>query len=292
MSHSPFKEHLGVGLGLRPQHYSHILRERPLISWFEALSENYMGIEGGSEGRPLKILETLRKDYPIVLHGVSLSIGATDPLNRTYLKKLKSLVSRIEPSWISDHLCWTGVDGENIHDLLPLPFTEGVLKHLTSRIRRVQDYLGRKILLENVSSYLTYTHSEMSEWEFLKELCERADCGVLLDINNVYVSAVNQKFDPRTYIDAIPHGRVGQMHLAGHSDCGKYLLDTHDQPVTDPVWDLYRVALKRFGSVPTLIEWDAKIPEFEVLETEAKKALAMQKEVFLEGQYQQAALPT
>lgn len=269
---------LGTGVGLRSTHYHHILETRPLMPWFEAISENYMGIESGSGGRPIQILEKLRVNHEIVLHGVSLSIGSTDPLNQDYLKRLKGLVKRIEPAWISDHLCWTGVEGENLHDLLPLPYTEETLDHLLPRVQRVQDLLGRRVLLENVSSYLTFKHSEMKEWEFLSELSRRADCGILLDVNNIYVSSMNQRFDPIEYLDGIPHERVGQMHLAGHSLQGKYLLDTHDHPVTDAVWDLYRKAVGRLGRVSTLIEWDASIPEFSVLKAEADHATQIQLE--------------
>jgi uncharacterized protein (UPF0276 family) len=205
-------------------------------------------------------------------------VGSTDPLNQAYLKRLKTLADRIEPAWISDHLCWTGVEGENLHDLLPLPYTEEALHHLVPKVLEVQEYLGRRMLIENVSSYVSFEHSEMEEWEFLSELSRRADCGILLDINNIYVSAVNHGFNPDKYLEGIPIDRVGQMHLAGHSNQGKYLLDTHDHPVTDEVWELYRRALRRFGPVSTLIEWDAEIPEFPVLEAEANRAKEIQRE--------------
>lgn len=264
---------LGVGLGLRPVHYDHVLSRRPAVSWFEVISENYMGLRGGSSGgRPLEVLEKVRCDYPVMLHGVSLSIGSADALNQDYLKRLKRLIRIVEPAIISDHLCWTGVGGRNLHDLLPLPYTETVVNHVAARLRKVQEFLGRRILVENVSSYLTYRHSEMTEWEFLAEIASRADCGILLDVNNIHVSAVNHGFSALDYINAIPKKRVGQMHLAGYSDEGGFLIDTHDHPVSDPVWDLYAAAIKRFGRVPTLIEWDDKIPSFERLQQEAARA--------------------
>lgn len=266
-------QELGVGLGLRPVHYDHVLLRRPAVSWFEVISENYMGLRGGpSGGRPLEVLERVRRDYPLMLHGVSLSIGSADALNQVYLKRLKRLIGIIEPAIVSDHLCWTGVDGRNLHDLLPLPYTEAVIDHVAARLRRVQEFLGRRILVENVSSYLTYRHSEMTEWEFLTEIAVRADCGILLDVNNIHVSAVNHGFNALDYINAVPIDRVGQMHLAGYSDEGGFLIDTHDHPVSDPVWDLYAAAIKRFGRVPTLIEWDDKIPSFERLQQEAARA--------------------
>lgn len=269
---------IGVGLGLRPQHYKDILETRPAISWFEAISENYLGFsESPLGGRPIEILERIRRDYPIVLHGVSMSLGSVDDLDLGYMHRLKALITRIEPEWISDHLCWTGVDHENLHDLLPLPYTEEALRHLTHKIKMAQDILGRRLAVENVSTYLSFRHSEMSEWEFLKELSERADCHILLDINNVYVSAINLGFDPMTYLKSIPAERIAQIHLAGHSRAqtpaeGTLLIDTHDQPVPDPVWDLYAQSLRIHGEKPTLIEWDANIPEFSVLATEAHKA--------------------
>lgn len=266
-------QELGVGLGLRPVHYDHVLSRRPAVSWFEVISENYMGLRGGSSGgRPLEVLEKVRRDYPVMLHGVSLNIGSVDALNQEYLKRLKRLVRIIEPAIVSDHLCWTGVGGRNLHDLLPLPYTEAAIDHVASRLRKAQEFLGRRILIENVSSYLTYRHSEMAEWEFLAEIASRADCGILLDINNIHVSAVNHGFRALDYVNAIPSERVGQMHLAGYSDDGGFLIDTHDHPVSDPVWALYAAAIKRFGRVPTLIEWDDKIPSFARLQQEAARA--------------------
>jgi uncharacterized protein (UPF0276 family) len=218
------------------------------------------------------VLEGVRERYPIVLHGVSLSIGSTDPLNRGYLSELKALAKRFEPAWISDHLCWTGVGGRNLHDLLPLPYTEEVVKHVATRIRQVQETLGTHILIENVSSYMSFRTSTLTEWEFLSAVSEEADCGILLDINNIFVSAFNHRFSAQQYIDAVPVERVIQFHLAGHSDEGTHLLDTHDHPIRDEVWALYQHAVRRFGEVSALVEWDDKIPEFYVLRDAAEQA--------------------
>jgi uncharacterized protein (UPF0276 family) len=254
---------LGFGVGLRTQHYQEILDCAPAVDWFEALTENYL-VPGG---KPLYYLEAVRSRYPVVLHGVSLSIGSTDPLNRDYLAQLKGLTERIEPAWISDHLCWTGLDGRNLHDLLPLPYTEEAVIHVSDRIRAVQDYLGRRLLIENVSSYLTYTDSCMSEWEFLSAVAGRADCLILLDINNIYVSSFNHGFDPGDYLRGVPVERVQQFHIAGHRNRGDYIVDTHDDAVIDPVWQLYAEACHRFGAVSTLIERDDNIPPLaELLE--------------------------
>src|SRR5579863_716908 len=252
---------LGFGVGLRRPHYGHILDRHPPMDWFEVISENFM-VDGG---RPLQVLAGVRERYPIVMHGVSLSIGSTDPLNRNYLDTLAALARRFQPAWISDHLCWTGVGGRNLHDLLPLPYTEESLMHVARRIREVQDILERPILIENVSSYMAYTHSTLTEWDFLAAVADQADCGILLDINNIFVNAFNHRFDARGYIDAMPVERVVQFHLAGHADHGTYLLDTHDHPVRPEVWDLYEYAVRRLGAVSTLIEWDDNIPAFEVL---------------------------
>jgi uncharacterized protein (UPF0276 family) len=280
-THQTLFPYLGFGLGLRSSHYSTILNSDPKPLWYEAIAENYMGIQSGNGGKPLAVLEKIRADHDIVLHGVSLSIGSTDPLSKNYLKNLKSLCDRIEPKWNSDHLCWTGVEGENLHDLLPLPYTEEALDHIVRRISYVQETLGRRMLFENVSTYLTFQHSEMTEWEFLKELADRADCGILLDINNIYVSSQNLGFDPLKFLDGIPKDRVGQIHLAGHSvqetSQGTCLIDTHDQPVTDSVWTLYQKAVSRFGAVSTMVEWDAEIPEFSALEAELEKARIIQR---------------
>ena len=262
----------GVGIGLRPLHYEHILARRPAVPWFEVISENYMGLRDGFGGRPLEKLLAVSERYPISLHGVSMNIGSADPLSKDYLCKLKKLIAAVRPVSVSDHLCWTGVGGRNAHDLLPLPYNEATAAYLADRIRRVQDILGRRFLIENVSSYLSYARSEMTEWEFLASVAEKADCGILLDINNIHVSATNHAFDARDYLSGIPIMRVGEMHLAGYSEQEGFLLDTHDHPVSDPVWALYADASRRFGPVPTLIEWDENIPNFERLEAEAARA--------------------
>ena len=272
---SAISPRLGCGVGLRSEHYDAVIRERPRVDWFEAISENFMD----SGGRPLRILEEVRRHYPVALHGVSLSIGSADPLDPRYLERLKMLADRIEPAIVSDHLCWTGVDGEQLHDLLPLPFTEEAIRHIAARVERVQERLGRRILLENISTYVTYAHSTMPEWEFLTAVAERSGCGLLLDLNNVYVNAYNHQFDPAAYLAHIPGELVGQCHLAGHTDRGAYLLDTHSSPVIDRVWDLYREALTRWGPVATLIEWDAEIPPFPRLAEEAEKARAIYVQV-------------
>jgi hypothetical protein len=259
---------LGFGVGLRPAHYADVLEAHPPVDWFEVISENFM-VAGG---RPLHTLERVRARYPIVLHGVSLSIGSSDPLNRDYLRRLADLARRIEPAWISDHLCWTGVGGHNAHDLLPLPYTEEALTHVVDRVRQVQDFLGRRILLENASTYLEFQQSVMPEWEFLSAVAERADCGILLDVNNIFVSAFNHGFSAEAYVRAVPAERVHQFHLAGYSDKERFLHDTHDHPVADAVWNLYALAVQRFGKISTLIEWDDRIPPFPDLHTEARRA--------------------
>lgn len=280
----------GTGLGLRSAHYGHILENRPQVPWFEIISENYMGTAAGTGGRAIQILEQVRRDYPISMHGVSLSLGSVDPLDLGYLKRLKTLINRIEPVRVSDHFCWTGVGGQNLHDLLPLPYTKETITLVADRIRRVQDILGRPFVMENVSSYVSYNHSEMTEWDCLSEIATRADCQLLFDVNNVYVSSVNHGFDPMDYLSGIPAGRVAEFHLAGYSDMGTHLIDTHDHPVTDPVWKLYEAAVRRFGAVPTLIEWDDKIPEFSVLHREARKADRIQKKVLSHAVARQPAL--
>lgn len=259
---------LGFGLGLRTVHYEEILDGAPAVDWFEAVSENYL-VPGG---KPVHMLERIRERYPVVLHGVSMSIGSTDALNMHYLRELKALVARIEPEWVSDHLCWTGVGGKNLHDLMPLPYTPEAVRHVADRVARVQDFLGRRILLENVSSYMTYESSEMDEWEFLAAIANRADCDILLDINNIYVSAFNHGFDPVTYLDRVPAHRVRQFHLAGHDNCGDYIIDTHDAPVIAEVWSLYSAAVRRFGPVATMIERDANIPPLAELVSELDQA--------------------
>ena len=260
---------LGFGLGVRPTHYEDLLGERRgSVSWLEALTENYL-VPGG---RPMHFLERLRAEYPLVLHGVSLSIGSTDPLDETYLRDVKALAARIEPAWISDHLCWTGVDGVNLHDLLPLPFTEEALRHVVSRVAAVQERLGRRLVLENVSSYVSFAACDMTEWEFLREVAERADCHLLLDVNNVYVSSVNHGFDPMAYLRGVPVERVQQFHLAGHRNLGDHLIDTHDEPVCEAVWRLFEAAVERFGERATMIERDDNIPELDVLLAELDRA--------------------
>jgi uncharacterized protein (UPF0276 family) len=261
----------GFGLGLRTVHYEDILASRPHVDWFEALSENYM-VPGG---KPLYYLDRIRADYPVVLHGVSMSIGSSDPLDLDYLKDLKALADRVEPAWMSDHLCWTGIARRNIHDLLPLPYTREAVDHVAARIRQVQDYLGRRILIENVSSYVNFEQSEMTEWDFLREIAERADCLLLFDVNNVYVSGFNHGFDPQEYIDALPGQRIQQIHLAGHSNCGTHIIDTHDAPVIDEVWKLYKYAIEAFGPIATMIERDDHIPELDVLVAELDQARAL-----------------
>ena len=250
------RPYLGYGLGLRKEHYDTVLDERPNVDWFEIISENYM-VEGG---KPLDYLTRIREHYPMVMHGVSLSIGSIEPLNYDYLKQLKSLIRFVEPAWFSDHLCWTGVDGINLHDLMPLPYTEEAVQHVADRISRVQDFIGRRMLLENVSSYVSYCDSQMNEWEFLCAVAERADCLILLDINNIYVSAFNHNFDAYDYLRAIPGERVYQFHLAGHTHENNLIIDTHDHPIADPVLELYAAAVKRFGRVSTMIERDDHIP--------------------------------
>lgn len=270
---------LGFGLGLRPTHYEAIFETKPALDWFEIVSENYM-VPGG---RPLANLTRIRNDYPMAMHGVSLSIGSSDPLNIEYLRDLKKLADRIEPSFISDHLCWTGIAGKNLHDLMPLPYTEEAIFHVVDRVRQVQDFLGRQILLENVSSYVTFAQSDMSEWEFLRTIAERADCHILLDLNNIFVSAFNHGFEPVEYIDGIPVDRVRQFHLAGHENRGNIIIDTHDAPVIDPVWDLYAQACKRFGPVPAMIERDDHIPPLEELLVELDRARKIANEVTRAG---------
>jgi hypothetical protein len=249
-------------------HDEELLLTRPRVDWLEVLTENYL-VPGG---KPLHYLERLRRDYPVVMHGVSLSIGSTDPLNLEYLAQLKDLAARVEPLWISDHLCWTGVAGRNLHDLMPLPYTQEAVAHVAARVARVQDYLGRRILLENVSSYVTYRASEMTEWDFLAGIARRADCLILLDVNNIYVSSRNHGFDPAAYLEGVPAERVQQIHLAGHENCGDCIVDTHDAPIVDPVWDLYGEAVRRFGPVLTMIERDDNIPPLAELVAELEQA--------------------
>jgi len=259
---------LGLGVGLRTVHFQHILQHEPEVDWFEIISENFMD----SGGRPRYTLEQIAERYPIVMHGVSLSIGSTDPLDFEYLEKLKRLARETSAVWISDHLCWTGVASRNTHDLLPVPLNETTLAHICKRIRIVQDYLERPLMLENPSSYVTFADSTMPEWEFLNQMVAATDCGLLLDVNNVYVSSVNHDFDPHEYLEHVPCESVVQCHLAGHTNCRTHLIDTHDGEVIDPVWELYRKAHLRTGGVSTLLEWDANIPPFEKVHAEVLKA--------------------
>jgi uncharacterized protein len=259
---------LGFGVGLRPPHYKLVVETHPKVDWFEIISENFM-VQGG---RALEVLAAVRENYPIAMHGVSMSLGSTDPLNRDYLRQIRDLAHRFEPAWISDHLCWTGVGGRNLHDLLPLPYTEEAIAHVVARIRQVQESLERPVLIENVSSYMAFADSTMTEWEFISAIAEEADCGILLDINNIFVSAFNHRFDANLYIDAVPAERVVQYHLAGHSDHGTHLLDTHDHPIRDEVWALYERAARRFGEVAAIVEWDDNIPEFAVLAEASERA--------------------
>jgi hypothetical protein len=259
---------LGIGIGLRTTHFGEILAGAPAVDWFEVLSENFMD----TGGRPLFVLDRVVERYPVALHGVSLSIGSTDALDRAYLRKLKALAGRTRARWVSDHLCWTGVLGRNTHDLLPLPYDEATLRHVSRRVRQVQDTLERPLVLENPSTYLAFVRSTMPEWEFLARLCDDSGCGLLLDVNNVYVSGFNHGFDPRQYVDTIPADRVVQVHLAGHTHHGTHILDTHDGPAIDAVWDLYARLCARTGPVSTLFEWDASIPPLADVRAEAEKA--------------------
>jgi len=259
----PF-DSLGFGLGLRTDHYHSIIENQPDIDWFEILTENYL-VPGG---KPHYYLDQIKEHYPIVMHGVSMSIGSSDPIDFNYLKDVKALSKRVNARWISDHLCWTGVHKTNLHDLLPLPYTEEALNHIVQRIKQVQDYLEQPILIENVSSYLTYQQSTMTEWDFIKEITTAADCYVLLDINNIYVSAFNHQFNPEDFLNGIPTHRVKQFHLAGHTNNGDHIIDTHDHEIISPVWDLYAKALQIYGMIPTMIERDDNIPPFEELYAE------------------------
>ena len=273
-----------AGIGLRAQHYQEVVETHPATGWFEVHSENYFG----AGGPPLSFLERVRRDYPLSLHGVGLSLGSTDPLNLTHLRKLKSLITRFAPGLVSEHLCWSSVGGVYLNDLLPLPYTEEALQHVSQRVMQAQDYLQREILMENVSSYVQYRHSTLPEAEFVAEVAARSGCGILLDVNNLYVSAVNHDFDPLEYLHAMPVAAVRELHLAGfavnHYDEGDILIDHHGAPVAEPVWKLYREALRRFGPRPTLIEWDTDIPPLSVLLEEARKA-----DVLLEQQHAQVA---
>jgi uncharacterized protein (UPF0276 family) len=259
---------LGIGIGLRVPHYAHILSQKPACDWFEIISENYM-VDGG---RPLEVLDSILEQYRVVQHGVSMYFGSVTPPDRQHLLRLRNLVRRTRTPFVSDHLCWGSVDGNYTHDLLPMPYTFEAVKKTAQRIKAVRDFLEVPICVENVSSYAEFHQSEMTEWQFLSEVVERADCGILLDVNNIYVSSQNHNFNPYDYLDNIPHQRVGQMHIAGHSKFEKYILDTHDHPVLDPVWKMYAHAIKRCGPTSTLLEWDAHIPSFQEVHREALKA--------------------
>lgn len=258
----------GIGLGLRAPHYQKILSSSPVVGWYEVLVDNYMG----DGGLPLHYLQKVAEQHALSFHGVGMSLGSTDPLNLEYLHKLKQLTERFQPEHVSDHVCWNSANGVHGHDLFPMPYTEEAVRHLAERIQQVQEILGRRILIENVSTYLGYQESCMTEAEFIRELVQRADCYLLCDLNNIYVSAINQRFSAEAYLDAMPADRIREFHLAGYEDMGTHLLDTHGSQVHGPVWDLYQRALERFGRIPTLIEWDTDIPEFDVLLQERDKA--------------------
>jgi uncharacterized protein (UPF0276 family) len=262
------RPNLGLGVGLRTVHFGHILNKKPTVDWFEIVTENFLD----TGGRPLWVLDQISERYPIVLHGVSMSVGSTDPLNRSYIAKVKALAKRVRAVWVSDHVCWTGVAGRNLHDLLPLPYTEEALGHIVKRIRQVQEVLERPLVLENPSSYAEFKSSTMPEWEFLARMAEGSGCGLLLDVNNVYVSSFNHGFDPEAYLRAIPPERVAYYHLAGHTNLGTHLLDTHIGPVINPVWKLYGLAQRLSGGRSTLLEWDEQIPGFTVVHREVLKA--------------------
>lgn len=261
---------LGLGVGLRTVHFDHILNNAPRVDWFEIITENY--IDTG--GRIVKVLDEIAERYPVVMHGVSMSIGSTDPLDIDYLKKIKALADRIRAPWVSDHLCWTGISGINVHDLLPIPFNEEVLEHVIGRVKQASDILERPLVLENQTTYAEFATSTMTEWQFFSELLKEADCAILLDVNNVYVSAYNHGYDAKTYISAIPPERVVQYHLAGHTNQGTHIIDTHNNHVINEVWELYRFTTEVVGKRPTLLEWDADIPAFDVVHNEVLKAKA------------------
>ncbi len=265
----------GCGIGLRMEHFDTIENEQPNIPWFEVLSDNYL-MEGTSQRNYLR---NFRKNYPVTFHGVGLSIGSTEPLNQDYLKRLKILKDEIQPAWISDHLCWTSAHGVVTHDLIPLPYTDSVVKHIVDRISQVQEYLGEQLVIENVSSYLQFKDTEMTEWEFINEVTSQSDCKLLLDVNNIYVSSINHQFKAEEYLFAMPADRVAEIHLAGYEDRGTHLLDTHSRPVTEPVWDLFEKAVQHVGDVPVLIEWDNDIPSLDRVIQEAQTAQKIQQKI-------------
>lgn len=274
------KQDLGHGIGLRKEHFLHLLEHGPSgIDWFEVISENFFEMGG----RPWKVLERVRQDVPIVMHGVSMAIGNTDELDWDYLKRLKRLADAVEPAWVSDHICWGGFGGHNAHDLLPLPYTEETVAHLVSRIQQVQDFLKRPMMFENVSSYVTFCQSEMTEWEFVTEVATRSGSGILLDVNNIYVSAYNHGFQIEDYLDGVPAAHIGQFHIAGHTNYGDYIIDTHIGPTIQEVWDVYRKAVERFGRTATLIEWDSELPPYEDVVAESQIAARIEKEVLGEA---------
>ena len=270
---------LQVGVGLRPPHYAEVLEVPPALDLFEVISENFLGLRGGGGGRPLEVLEKVRALRPIRLHGVSMNLGSVDPLSETYLARLRALADRLDPECVSDHVCWTGQGGENLHDLLPLPWTEEALDHLTARVHHAQERLGRRLLLENPSSYVAYAHSTMREWDLLGELARRTGAGLLLDVNNVFVTARNHGFRPEEFLEGLPAGTVAQYHLSGHDDSGPLRIDTHDREVCDEVWALFRHAVRRFGPRPTILEWDDRLPPLSTLLDEAWRARAILEEL-------------
>ena len=274
---SPYNKNTikGCGIGLRIDHFDEIETQKPNIPWFEILSDNYL-LEGTIQR---DFLYHIRNDYPVTFHGVGLSIGSTDPLNMDYLQRLKKLKDEVQPAWISDHLCWTSAHGMVTHDLIPLPYTQDIVKHIVDRILQVQDFLGEQIVIENVSSYLQFKATEMTEWDFINEVTNRSDCKLLLDVNNIYVSAQNHKFDAAEYLFAMPVDRVAEIHLAGYEDKGTHLLDTHSRPVTEPVWDLFKKAIEHVGDVPALIEWDNDIPSLERVIEESTTAHEIQEHI-------------
>jgi uncharacterized protein (UPF0276 family) len=272
-------QNLGYGLGLRHQHFTDVLKLDPdstEVDWFEIISENYM-VAGG---KPRYYLDQIKERFPVIMHGVSLSIGSTDDLNMEYLKELKKLANHINPLWMSDHLCWTGLGGHNLHDLLPLPYNKATLNHVAQRIKEVQDYIERPFLIENASSYLTFKASEITEWDFLSEIVDQADCGILLDVNNIFVSGFNHDFEPLDYLKALPKDRIGQIHIAGHEHNGDYIVDTHDHPVCDDVWELYEQALKLFGPTSSMIERDDNIPPLQELIDELNHARMIGEKIY------------
>ena len=268
-----------VGVGLRPPHYAEVLEVPPALDLFEVISENFLGLRVGGGGRPLEVLEKVRALRPIRLHGVSMNLGSVDPLSETYLARLRVLADRLDPECVSDHVCWTGQGGENLHDLLPLPWTEEALDHLTARVHHAQERLGRRLLLENPSSYVAYAHSTMREWDLLGELARRTGAGLLLDVNNVFVTARNHGFRPEEFLEGLPAGTVAQYHLSGHDDSGPLRIDTHDREVCDEVWALFRHAVRRFGPRPTIVEWDDRLPPLSALLDEARRARAILEEL-------------